>query len=836
MPNKGAVMDAITLTINGQVIHAESRTTILEAAKSANIYIPGLCHYQGLKPLPEVVPDMACQLCVVEVDGEIALACTTKGVEGMNIETETPRIKELRQRNLADILRRHPNICLNCWRYERCKPFDICLRTVSVDDRCVLCPENSICELQKASDHIGISELPPYTSKKLPLREDSPFFLRDHNFCILCERCVRVCDDIRGARAIEFAFPCYQACPAGIDIPRYIRLIARGRPSASLAVIREKVPFPGVLGRVCIHPCESACQRGLAVDNPLQIRMLKRFAADNSDDSWKKLSKHSSQTGKGVAVVGSGPAGLTTAYYLAKLGHRVTVFEALSKPGGMMIAGIPEYRLPRDILDNEIEEIKRAGVEIKLNSRIESIDSLFKQGYDAVFLGIGAHQGIQLGVEGEDLPSIVEAVNFLRRGNLVERINVGDRVGVVGGGNVAIDAASMSLRFGAKKVTIFYRRTRAEMPAAAEEIDAELDEGIEIIYLSAPSKVTNENGILKLECIRMKLGEPDASGRARPIPIEGSEFVTELDTLLVAIGQRPEVTSEFNVEVGRGNVVKVDADMQTSRKGVFSGGDCISGPASVIKAIAAGRKAAESIDRYLGGNGDITESLVPAEEATTWLEGMPGEEKLAITSHLPAESRITSFDEVEQEWAWDTAVAEAQRCLRCYVITPPDEKVLKEAGCQFCGACVDACPTGALAELSGLRSGVSDRTVTTICPYCGVGCQLNLEIKNEHVIRVMPDPDGPANKGQACVKGKFGLDFVHDPARLTVPLIKQEGKFIEATWDEALDLIASKLGNYQRGEVAAISSAKCTNEENYVIQKFTRAVLGTNSIDHCARL
>ncbi len=350
-------MDAITLTINGREVKAERGATVLEAARSADIYIPSLCYYPNLKPLPEVVPDMACQLCLVEVDGRIVLSCTTKVLEDMKVETETSRVKELRRRKLTDIL-----------------------RSVARNERGVLYPWDGICELQTVLNHIGLGELPPYIPKKLPVREDGLFFLRDHNLCILCERCVRVCDDIRGLRAIEFAFPCYRACPAGIDIPRYIRLIARGRPSAALAVIREKVPFPGVLGRVCIHPCEADCQRGLEVDKPLQIRMLKRFAADNSDDSWKKLSKRLPPSGKSVAVVGSGPAGLTAAFYLAKLGHKVTVFEALPKSGGMMLVGIPGYRLPRQVLNSEIEEIKSIGVEIRLNTRIDSLDSLFEGG------------------------------------------------------------------------------------------------------------------------------------------------------------------------------------------------------------------------------------------------------------------------------------------------------------------------------------------------------------------------------------------------------------------------------------------------------------------------
>jgi NADPH-dependent glutamate synthase beta subunit-like oxidoreductase/ferredoxin len=829
-------MEKITLVINGKEAKVEKGASILQAARSAGIYIPSLCHYPGLRPLPEVAPDRACQLCLVEVDSRVVLSCATEASEGMRVEAETPRVRELRKGKLFEILRRHPVACYTCHRKETCEPFDICLRSVSVQERCAVCAANGSCELQQAVDYIGIKEAPVYLPKDLPILGDNPFFVRDHNYCILCERCVRVCEDIRGVRAIEHAFPCHRACPAGIDIPRYIRLVGLGKPGAALAVIREKVPFPGVLGRVCIHPCEAKCQRGLVVDHPLMIRMIKRFAADNGDDSWKKLSKKLPPSGKKVAVVGSGPAGLTAAYYLAKLGHQVTVFEALAQSGGMLRVGIPEYRLPRQILDGEIEEIKNAGVEIKLNARIESADSLFKEGYNAVFLGLGAHEGMRMGVPGEDLPGVIESATFLRRANLGEQVDVGERVGVVGGGNVAIDAARYALRLGAKKVTIFYRRTRAEMPASPEEVDAALEEGIEIVYLVAPSKVTRENGILKLECIRAKLGEPDASGRARPIPIEGSEFVTELDTLICAIGQRPQVPKTFQVELQRGNLVKVGPDMKTSHEGVFAGGDCVDGPASVIGAIAAGRKAAEAIDLYLGGKGDISESLVLAGEATTWLEGELPEEKMATLSHLSPEVSVKSFAEVEKGMEWDTAVAEAQRCLRCHVITPPDAETLEEVGCKFCGACVDACPTGALTELTSRWAGLPEREVVTICPYCGVGCQLKLQIKEDRIIWVKPDPEGQANRGQACVKGKFGLDFVHSPERLTKPLIRKNGKFEEASWDEALALISSKFAQYTGDQCAVLSSAKCTNEENYVVQKFARAVIGTNNVDHCARL
>jgi NADH-quinone oxidoreductase subunit F len=467
--------------------------------------------------------------------------------------------------------------------------------------------------------------------------------------------------------------PCSHTCPSGIDIPRYIRYILAGYPAKANAIIREKIPFPAVCGLVCFHPCEAKCRRG-QVDEPIAIRMLKRYAAENSDQDWRsKVFAHSS-TDKKIGVIGSGPAGLTAAYFLSKLGHQVTVFEALSKTGGMLRYGIPEYRLPKNILDTEIKEIKNMGVTLKTNCRISSAKSLIDQGYNAVFVAIGAHRGMKISIEGEDNSQVLDAVEFLRRISSGESYNVGESVVVIGGGNVAIDAARTALRIGAKEVNIIYRRTRTEMPASDEEIEDALDEGIKINYLTSPVRIIEKNSKLELTCIRLKLGEVDLSGRRKPESMEGSEFIQAFDTILCAIGQQPEIDSSFDLPLGKGNTIVSDPDsLATEIKGVYAGGDAVSGPASVIEAIASGRQAAISIDRYLGGDGNIDEKLVESKSNVIPF-GETTEKPRVNMPKLPVNKRVNNFDIVELGYNSDSAIEEAGRCLKCDLEEFKDEE------------------------------------------------------------------------------------------------------------------------------------------------------------------
>jgi len=460
--------------------------------------------------------------------------------------------------------------------------------------------------------------------------------------------------------------PCTHTCPANVDVPRYIRAVSDGDIDKGLAIIRERIPFPAVCGYVCVHPCESKCRRG-QLDEPIAIRALKGYIFDHAGKQAAKPPVAPS-SGKRVAVVGSGPAGLTAAYYLAKLGgHSVTVFEALPQAGGMMRVGIPRYRLPAKVLDADIDYIRQTGVEIKTGVKVASIDELKQQGFDAVFLAVGSHISSRMRVPGEELPGVVDGVTMLRDVALGKKVSVGQRVAVVGGGNSAMDASRTARRLGAKEVTIIYRRTRNEMPADADEINEAMEEGIKFEFLTNPAKIVKSNGNLRMTLTRMKLGdEIDDSGRRRPVVMEGADFEQEFDMIIPAIGQATDIPPAIAVEKNKNGTIVADPDtLATNIEGVYAGGDAVTGPDSVIRAIAAGRLAAVSIDKYLGGKGNIEEKFTTPEAAKPYQAEEGGVEKRQPVPAVAAGRRLKNFDRAELGYTRELAQIEASRCLRC---------------------------------------------------------------------------------------------------------------------------------------------------------------------------
>ncbi len=469
--------------------------------------------------------------------------------------------------------------------------------------------------------------------------------------------------------------PCEHICPVNVDAVGYIALIADGRFEEALDLVRQRNPLAGVCGRVCHHPCEVRCKRR-DIDEPIAIASLKRFIADYEVKSAVKTKVAVANPRYGrVAIVGSGPAGLNAAYHLAKQGYEVTIFEALPVAGGMLVAGIPEYRLPREVVQRDIEFITSFGVEIKTNSPIGqdlTIDDLFEQGYKAVFLAIGAHRGQGLGVPGDNLKGVFDGVSFLRDLNLGNKPGLKARVAVIGGGNVAIDAARSALRLGAKEVSIVYRRSRQEMPADAEEIEEAEHEGVKIIYLATPTSFSGDNGkVSSMECVRMELGEYDASGRRRPVPVKGSEFSMGIDAVIAAIGQVPDLSflpPDNGLETARGQTLVADpVTLATSRPGIFAGGDVVTGPATVIEAMAAGERAAISIHRYLRGK-SMTEGRIRQPEKRVDIPRAvetPEEKGRVRMPTLTLKRRLGGFEEVNLGYSKRKAIEEAKRCLRC---------------------------------------------------------------------------------------------------------------------------------------------------------------------------
>ena len=478
--------------------------------------------------------------------------------------------------------------------------------------------------------------------------------------------------------------PCKAACPAGLDIRGYIELITLGHYEEAFSLIEEKVPLPATVGRVCPHPCEAKCNRG-ELDEPIAINALKRFVADTaaSTRGRRSITPIARTMAERVAVIGSGPAGLTAAFDLVKLGYGVTIFEALSVPGGMLSVGIPEYRLPKQEVQTEVDHIKQCGVEIRLNNPIgkdgRTIHSLWQQGYKAIFVATGAHKSLNMGIPGEDMKDVFHGTALLKDVNLGKATKVGEKVVIVGGGNVAIDAARTALRLSSREVRLVYRRSKEKMPAYGEEVEAAEAEGVMIQYLAAPVRVVGKDGkVSGVECIRTELGEPDDSGRRRPVPVKGSEFLIEADAVISAVGEVPDLSflDTENFDVAPGGTIKVKPhSLETNVSGVFAGGDVVSGPATVIEAIAAGSKAASAIDRYLRGENLDYELPIPdtlrMDDVDT---AMFKKRKRQRMSELPPKKRVKGFGEVEQGFTELEALAEADRCFQCGMF--PDKQKL----------------------------------------------------------------------------------------------------------------------------------------------------------------
>jgi NADH-quinone oxidoreductase subunit F len=462
--------------------------------------------------------------------------------------------------------------------------------------------------------------------------------------------------------------PCHHTCPAGVKAHRYVREIGQGNFENAYLVVRESMPLPSVCGTVCFHPCETRCKRG-QLDEAIAIRALKGAAVKYGAKAEKRIATSRKRSGKKVAVVGSGPAGLTAAYYLSKKGgHDVTIFEELPVAGGMLRTGIPRYRLPEKDLERDLAIVRSAGVKIKTRSRIDSVARLRKQGFDAVFLALGAHASWPLGIPGQKADGVWDCVQFLRSVSTGKKVRIGTRVCIVGGGNSAIDAARTARRLGAEEVTILYRRTREEMPADHEEIEDALAEGIRLETLTLPTGIRRTKQGLRTTCKRMELGDVDKSGRRRPVPIEGSDFELHFDQVLSAIGQFPAIPRRLGVDYSeRGYRITVDDALGTSEEGVFAGGDVVSGPSSVVEAIAHGRRAARAIDLYLGGDGMIDETLAPAEDPDA-LPPMKPETRARYRPEMPCLSprtRARGWGQVEKGYTRQAAIKEASRCLRC---------------------------------------------------------------------------------------------------------------------------------------------------------------------------
>ncbi len=694
-------MANVNLTIDGKQISAPEGQTILNAALDNGIYIPHLCSHENLHPTG------SCRMCVVEQQGVegVVTSCTTKVQEGMVINTKGELAEKIRKLSCDFMFKTHPGECTGC-------------------------PKFGKCQLQSLSQYVGD------TGRKLRANtisvkadETNPIILHEMYRCILCGRCVRVCEELRGVGAIKFKkvdgrervvidgdslkdancrfctacvevcptgsirehkaladkligktreegfVPCRFGCPAHIDVPKYIRFIKEGNYSAATAVVREKVPFPHSLGFICVHNCEMECKHQ-ELNEAISIRNLKRYAAEHDDGSWKGNSFHKPSTGKKAAVIGGGPTGLTAAFYLAKLGHSVTVFDAGSKLGGQLRYGIPNYRLPREVLDQEIEEILSAGdITVKTLTRVENAPALLEQGFDAVFVALGTHSGSKLPMKGNDLEGVQVNATFLREFE-EGKAKVGKKVVVLGGGNVAIDCAGAAKRLGAEEIHMACLEAYDAMTASDEERAWALEEGVVLHNKKTFLEILDDgNGHVDGVKIQgIKSFYFDENRKSHLELEEGSEEVLPADTVIFAVGQRPEIPMDpqaFGLELTHGNYIATKGENgETSVPGVYAAGDVVTGTQSVIKGIAFAREAVKAMDIYLGGDGVIDEKLSPDQVHDPHIGVIEGfgdlrrEEPIVV----PVPERIDHYltcGPMDKGFDDERAAREARRCLQC---------------------------------------------------------------------------------------------------------------------------------------------------------------------------
>lgn len=531
--------------------------------------------------------------------------------------------------------------------------------------------------------------------------------------CTGCGECVKVCkvevlsefdEKLTKRKAIYRSFPqaipsafvidkkgtppCRTACPAGVNVQGYVELISQKKYKEAWELIMDTMPLPAVCGRVCYHWCENECKRG-KFDESISINALKRFASDYVyKNNLHKVESLSVTKKEKVAIIGSGPSGLACAFKLAKMGYKTTIFESQPLAGGVLRYGIPAYRLPKDILNLEIKNLQNMGIQIITNSPVGekiTLEDIKKKGYDTIYVAVGAGRTLSLGIEGENLKGVYPALEFLKAVNQGQKVYVGDKVSVIGGGNTAIDAARSALRMGAKEVYILYRRSRQEMPAHPTEIEQAESEGIKINFLTAPVKIVGKTKVEGIECVKTDLGPPDASGRRRAIITAGTEFIHSADTVITAIGMSPDLHGfAEKLNIPKSDTILIDpVTKETSMPGVFAGGDCVPGPANVIEAFNGGNEAAISIDRFLRGE-DMKENrerrAIPIDKVST--EGIEHAPRAKMPL-FPASERVKNFEEVEKGLSEIDALKEAERCLSC-------------ATCSECLECVKLCEPKAI--------------------------------------------------------------------------------------------------------------------------------------------